>query len=1078
MNKHRTNMQNGGGRKGSSGSATDTVGVNQPGEHAGSSNPNPPGHYSELALTCAYRLTKTALPNEDTVRDELSTLLRELSIDRQIESKVPSGSVDIFLPNRNFVIEVKDQNEVGPNRDGSKEGETQLGQLMRYISGMAERQRRETPLMILQPEDHRWKGLLTDGRTCFYYSFQVTSEQTLIKLDEETRSFVHTPPGTLCGWLENRINSTNTKVRLPEDPTGVAGIFQNFEPELRRLYTKLSRKQSTRTKHRLWLEMNRGSGFNVDDSDTDLFVDHTLLTNAAEAVIASLGGGEKAGTEVVADGFASWPQDRDRNNKPTSTVGAEWTNQLFQTVYDYDWLGRDRDVLRHVYEGVIKREHRKAFGEYYTPDWLAELVVNEVLDDDWCERAVKAALESGDAPIEGIGMLDPACGSGTFLYHAARRLQDSDGMKRQHLEPLECARVVAKLVNGIDVHPIAVSIARATLMRALPPDAGLRPDELNVFHGDSLAVRQSQGIKVINENPQSPYAEVISPNGTAIPVPHALAGVSDFNTRLTRMVRSAHNRQALPDGIVNGLVESDQDIVRKMHEALIKVCNEEGNSVWVWYLTNQMATYTLINRGVDRVVANPPWVVMSDIQVAERKSEMENLVDSLDIGPGGKNAAAFDIAGAFVKRCRQLYLKSEHNAAGWVLNWSALSGSNWLKTREDQRQFNRVFIDLSKVREKPFSGASACVWIQSDTDAPIETRIYRNNGNIKVCATDSATEFARKTTWSVAADRFPVEPSGYIQGGNRSFSSGARLAPQCLILVRELKEGTEPDTAFVVMQKSQQDTWKDVAIQSGEVPSQYVREAVLSSRNLWTFSLSPTLTTAILPLNASGEPDLIQESGSFECRDPFWRNLDTIYRDKRGIGGYTPATLWDRLTFGGGLQRQLRVEETGDELIKVAYNSSGHLLRAARMQPTSLVDDGCYYLVTETENEAAYLAAMLNSPCLQLAFQQAQKSDRHFHQHIWNDVPIPLFDETDQDHVALAALTVEAEAIAAQVAQALPPKTGQIKASNAIRRELRVSQVAGRIDDVVRRIMPSHSVSVYDETVPHPWRYQTNDQLL
>ena len=1047
-------------------------------DHSSPSSSDLLGSYSDLAIDSAYRLTKTVLSNEDTVEDELGTLLRALGTKRLFRSKVPSGTSDIFLPDCNLMIEVKGQGKVGPEKDGSQKGETQLDQLMRYISEKSEARHSGAPLFGVQPGTKRWKGLLTDGRTYFFYSFLVTCERGLIKEGSEVRSFFHAPPVTLCAWLENRINDTHTKVRLPEDAKAVAGIFQNYRPRLRELYKKLSGNRSTKTKHSLWLQMNRGSGFDVKDSDTDLFVDHTILTNGAEAVIASVEGTELPGTDVVDDGFASWPQDRDSSNTPSSTAGASWTNQLFQTVYDYDWLRRDRDVLRDVYEGIIDEEHRKAFGEYYTPDWLAEMVVNEVLDDGWCERAVTAALESGEAPVEGVGVLDPACGSGTFLYHAARRIQASSAMKRQHLDPRMCARVVAKLVHGIDIHPVAVSIARATLMRAMPMNAGLNRDELNVFHGDSLAIRQSQGIRFVNENQLASYAEVVSPNGTVIPVPLALAGQANFNDHLRRMVDSAHIGQSLPDGITTDLSASDQSIVIEMHDAMTKVCKEEGDSVWVWYLTNQMATYTLSRRGVDRIVANPPWVVMSDIQVAGRKSEMTKLINGLDIGPGGNNAAAFDIAGVFVKRCRQLYLKGDQNAAGWVLNRSALSGSNWLKTREDQRQFNRVLIDLSKVREKPFSGASACVWIQSDIDAPIETRIYRNKGNVKVGAADSATDFARKTTWSVAAVRFPIESSGYIRGGNHSFSSGARLAPQCLVLVSETEEGPTSDTTFVVMHKSRKGNWKDVAVQSGEVPSRYVREAVLSAHDLWTFSLSPTLSRALLPLNTPEGPDFGNDAGSIECRDPFWRNLDSIYRDRKGIGKSTPATLWDRLTFQSGLLRQLRVEETGDELTKVAYNSSGQLLRSARMAPHLLVSDCCYYLITATEEEAAYLTAMLNSPCLQLAFQQTRKSDRHFHQHIWNDVPVPLFDETDEDHVALAALAVEAEAIASQVAEALPARTGQIKASNTIRRELRASRVDARIDEVVRRILPLHSVSVYDDVAPHPWQVHTNDQLL
>lgn len=389
--------------------------------------------YSELAIDSARRLTKTSLPNEDTVRDELGSLIRELGFHREIESSVRGGSADIFLPNCNFVIETKDQDAVGP--EWRRDDETQLQQLQRYVLGKSAEYRNTLPLQPPKPAEERWKGLLTDGRTYFLYSWIVSSDDNLIEINHETRSFVYAAPEQLCAWLENRIDERESKLELPSTPDAVADIFRRFSPPLKEVYTKLSKTPGTTTKHRLWLEMNRGSGFAVDDSETDLFVDHTLLIHAAEAVISSLQGSLKAGTKVIDDGFASWPQDRDRLNNPRSTEGAKWTDMLFETVYDYDWRGRGRDVLRDVYESVIKREHRKAFGEYYTPDWLAQVVVAEVLDDEWCELAVSAALESGDAPLQGVGVLDPACGSGTFLYHAARRILNSDALKRQHLPP-------------------------------------------------------------------------------------------------------------------------------------------------------------------------------------------------------------------------------------------------------------------------------------------------------------------------------------------------------------------------------------------------------------------------------------------------------------------------------------------------------------------------------------------------------------------------------------------------------------------------------------------------------------------
>ena len=77
-----------------------------------------------------------------------------------------------------------------------------------------------------------------------------------------------------------------------------------------------------------------------------------------------------------------------------------------------------------LYEQLIDARDRKIFGEYYTPEWLAEWLVEETLDDEWCTDSVEAALaaEQGQRDLNGIGVLDPTCGSGTFLYYAARRI--------------------------------------------------------------------------------------------------------------------------------------------------------------------------------------------------------------------------------------------------------------------------------------------------------------------------------------------------------------------------------------------------------------------------------------------------------------------------------------------------------------------------------------------------------------------------------------------------------------------------------------------------------------------------------
>ena len=56
-------------------------------------------------------------------------------------------------------------------------------------------------------------------------------------------------------------------------------------------------------------------------------------------------------------------------------------------------------MLKMLYHGLMPREIRHNLGEYYTPDWLAEHVLNEL----------------GYAGQIDKRLLDPACGSGTFL---------------------------------------------------------------------------------------------------------------------------------------------------------------------------------------------------------------------------------------------------------------------------------------------------------------------------------------------------------------------------------------------------------------------------------------------------------------------------------------------------------------------------------------------------------------------------------------------------------------------------------------------------------------------------------------
>ena len=363
------------------------------------------------------------------------------------------------------------------------------------------------------------------------------------------------------------------KPAVPSDPYTTV-----FEPYLARLRVMANSGQAgaraTRardTQKALWYDMLKGSGMVPAQSDAaELFVQHTFLVAVARAVVTTLNGApsETDRDLVVAafdDGFVSWAA--------LTPDGRQWAADIFAAADSFDWRARPRDVLRGMYEAVINPIHRKSFGEYYTPDWLAEFVVERVCDDEWCKRAVVAA-RSAEGPPPGIGVLDPACGSGTFLFHAAQRICRfaSDWTPQQR------ADIAARLVWGIDIHPVAVEIARATLLRALPavPSPGL--DGLRVHQGDGLATPSPDDQGGLQR--ASGMFGFVTPRGRRIEIPAAFAQPAGLSQRLRQFVDSCRRAAPMPGHLSEGLSTAERQALTVAHNRLTNVIRDEGNGVW------------------------------------------------------------------------------------------------------------------------------------------------------------------------------------------------------------------------------------------------------------------------------------------------------------------------------------------------------------------------------------------------------------------------------------------------------------------------------------------------------------------
>ncbi len=131
------------------------------------------------------------------------------------------------------------------------------------------------------------------------------------------------------------------------------------------------------------------------------------------------------------------------------------------------------DLLKALYQRLLPKALRHALGEYYTPDWLADLLLDR--------------LDYRGHPE--MRLLDPACGSGTFLVRAIdriaawyRREGSSQGWDRTRLW-----QAISRNVVGLDLNPLAVMAAEANYLMAaadlLPKGTAV---EVPVFRYDSI----------------------------------------------------------------------------------------------------------------------------------------------------------------------------------------------------------------------------------------------------------------------------------------------------------------------------------------------------------------------------------------------------------------------------------------------------------------------------------------------------------------------------------------------------------------------------------------------------------------
>lgn len=900
------------------------------------------------------------------------------------------------------VFEVKRDLRKGKVRDDA------IVQLAGYV---AERERRM---------GRRYVGVLTDGAEWRAYRLREG------KLDEAATFSVKNPKAqleSLLVWLEGLLATTQKIPPLPSEIAARLGQGSSSHAldraSLRDLYALSKDLPAVKMKRELWARLlTTALGSQFEDSD-ELFVEHTLLVNSAEIIAhavlglevqdlspASLLSGEKfsqAGVHgVVEHDFFDWVIDTDE--------GGPFVRTLARRLARFDWAAVEHDVLKVLYESVISAETRKKLGEYYTPDWLAEAMVEEIVD----------------RPLEQR-VLDPACGSGTFLFHAVRRfLAAADEAGRSIRESIDG---VSDHVLGIDLHPVAVTLARVTYILALGrerlADPSRGPIQVPVFLGDSMQWQQKKltlftaGFLVIQIEGEA--ANLFS---LELRLPGVLLeDAARFDRLIEALTAKATDRdpgsRRPPIGTLFqrfGVAEDLQPSVQSTFDLLCRLHDEHRNHIWGYYIRNLARPVWLSqpDNRVDVLIGNPPWLAYRHMP-SDLQEQFRSMSDARGLWHGAKVATHQDLSGLFVARTIELYLEIG-GRLGFVLPNAALDRAQFGGFRTGvypgpkdpvQIRFERPW-DLRRLRPHFFPRGAAVISGQrvrqeGQRKLPAESEQWTGKIPRKLEQwADVRQVVEREIARTIRPD--PSNPSPY----KPRFRQGATLLPRVLFMVEEAPRGPlglASGTVRVhsVRSASEKPPWKDLEPLEGVVESEFVYPAYLGEHVLPYRSLPPGRT--VLPW-VRGE--LLGDGDSRLERYPrlaaWWKKAEEQWLQYRSSDR---LTLVGQVDYHGKLSAQHPIPS-----LRIVYNASGmHLCAATVNDSRAVIDKKLYWATAATRDEAAFLLAVLNTATVTTLIRPLMsygKDERDVDKYIWM-LPIPSFDPSNPLHARLVALAAELE---------------------------------------------------------------------
>ncbi len=749
---------------------------------------------------------------------------------------------------------------------------------------------------------------------------------------------------------------------------------------------------------------------------------------------------------------------------PAEAGGLPALRALAGRVARFDWPRVPPDVAAILYETIIPPDERRQLGEYYTPHWLARAMVREVVTDPLDQK-----------------VLDPACGSGTFVAEAVTHF-----IAAAENAPLDAREVLDWLrlsIAGIDVHPVAVHLARAAWVLAARPaieaaaNAGYSGAiAAPVYLGDALQMRfrtgdmfAEQEVTIqVEDDANSQLVFPVSLVDRAETFDPLMGDIADY------VERGQDPMLALDD---HGITDCGERETMKATIATLQRLHGEGRDhIWAYYTRNLVRPVALARRKVDVIIGNPPWLNYNSTTNTLRRALETLCKNQYGIWAGGRYATHQDVAGLFFARCVDLYLKLG-GTIGMVMPHSALQTGQYSKWRGGKwlSSFDSVLVDfgwktawdLERLEPNTFFPVPASVVFaarvdESDAESPLAGEVERWLG--KAGAPDVKRERVAITDTSVGGGS-PYD--GYSR-------LGAILYPRCLLFVNETENPAivrAGQTVTVNPRRGSQDKrpWRDLdltAITQQTVEAAHLFDVYLGETVAPYVTLDPL--KALLPMKRtdrsiakSGEADGVGgvRVASLERRmRERWQTVNRLWEENKS--SVNKLDLRGQFDYWGHLSAQLEWRrDPGDRPVRVLYTKSGKPTATLLNDDDAVIDHKLFWIACKDVQEANYLLAIINSDTLYESvmplMSKGQFGARDLQKHLWK-LPIPEFDAADPLHLAVSRAGRAAAEAAARELAALRQTRSKLTVTIArreLRKWLRESEEGRAVEEAVRELL-------------------------